>query len=100
MHCSCIGSKPFFEELKLWIPLLLLSAIAIVLPIVLGGDVAWTLIGYGIFFGLNAIFAWCMGRLTNYGWFPKYVETNKRLEGRTAIVTGANRFVPQKLHNN
>ena len=59
---------------------------------VVGDAWIWVVVAYGCYFIINALMAAVTGNFFNHGWMAAYVKSTKRLDGKTAIVTGANRY--------
>lgn len=64
-----------------------------VLAIVIEDAWIWIIVAYGCYFILNALMATGSGVFFNHGLMAKNCTSKKRLDGKTAIVTGANRYV-------
>lgn len=90
-HCTCLGSRALQDELKLWVPFIILTGVWGVAAAVAGDAWIWVVIAYACYFAFNFCAAAYMGYWCNHGWMPAYVNCDKRLDGKTAIVTGANR---------
>lgn len=94
-YLSCIGSRSACDEFKAWVPFLIFNGIFVIIAIVLGitsnGNEWMSVV---IVYGSWTLF-WCLigillGRVLNDGWLTPKVKSTKRLDGKTAIVTGAN----------
>ena len=82
----------FFSRFLEWMPLLLLSAVGVVIPLLFGVWYLHVLLTYLGIVAFLVVVCLINGRIFNYGFLPAYVKTHKRLDGYTAIVTGANRY--------